>query len=224
MPLLPADVTRSKSGEWFTATSRGAKRKVGTPGNSASLSTKQKQPLTINFNHQPPSFRHQTPVLRHQSHLRHQPPDLNQPHLSRQPPHLRHQPRLLHHVRLRHHLSFNPLQNLMHLYQHVFYLTRSQNKQVKGAAKYRSYFQKAWSKGWSFIVALNDPHSFHCVICNRDVTCPHQGRADVERLIKSILHESKMKGAEGLCKLPFTSKQDPFARNSLAVINQNCSN
>ena len=28
-------------------------------------------------------------------------------------------------------LSFNPLQNLTHLYQHVFHLTRSQNKQVK---------------------------------------------------------------------------------------------
>ena len=73
-------------------------------------------------------------------------------------------------------------------------------------------------------MALNDPHSFHCVIGNRDVTCPHPGRANVERLMKSILHESKMKGAEGLCKLPFTSKQDPLARNSLAVIDQNCSN
>lgn len=131
VPILPADVTRSKSGEWFTAKSRGTKRKVGTPGNSASP-TKQKQPLIINFNHQPPRFRHQTPVLRYQTHLRHQPPDLNQPHLSRQPPHLRHQPRLLHHVRLRHHLSFNPLQNLTHLYQHVFHLTRGQSKQVKG--------------------------------------------------------------------------------------------
>ena len=94
----------------------------------------------------------------------------------------------------------------------------------QGAAKYHSCFQKAWSKEWSFIVALNGPHSFHCVICNRDVTCPHQGRADVERLIKSILHESNTKGAEGLCKLPFTSKKDPFAGNSLVVIDQNCSN
>lgn len=107
VPLLPADVTRSTSGEWFTAKSRGTKRKVGTPGNSASP-TKQKQPLTINLNHQLPSLRHQPPVLRYQPHLRHQPPDLNQPHLPHQPPHLRHQPRLLHHVRLRQELSFNP--------------------------------------------------------------------------------------------------------------------
>ena len=73
-------------------------------------------------------------------------------------------------------------------------------------------------------MALNELHSFHCVICNRDVTCPHQGRADVERLIKGILHKSNISGAEALCKLPFTSKQDPFAGYSLAVIDQNCSN
>ena len=59
-------------------------------------------------------------------------------------------------------------------------------------------------------MASNDPHCFYCVICNRDVSCLHQGKADVERHIASALHEGNMKKAEGQCKLQFVSKQDPF--------------
>lgn len=81
----------------------------------------------------------------------------------------------------------------------------------QGAASYSSSFKKAWSKEWCFITASNDPYSFNCVICNRDVSCRHQGKPDVERYI-SLLHESNTKTAEGQCRLPFVSQQDPLAQ------------
>ena len=43
------------------------------------------------------------------------------------------------------------------------------------------------------------------------VSCRHQGKADVERHIRSALHESNSKTAEGQFRLPFVSQQDPLA-------------
>ena len=62
-------------------------------------------------------------------------------------------------------------------------------KKKKGAGTYDCTFKKDWTKEWSFITAANDPHSFHCVICARDVSCKHQGRADVVRHIKKDSHQ-----------------------------------
>ena len=84
-------------------------------------------------------------------------------------------------------------------------------KKTKGAGKYDCTFKKDWTKEWSFITAANDPHSFHCVICTRDVSCKHQGGADVERHINKDIHQNNTKRLEGQNKLPFRSKQDPLA-------------
>ena len=84
-------------------------------------------------------------------------------------------------------------------------------KEKKGAGKYDCTFKKDWTKEWSFITAANDPHSFHCVICARDVSCKHQGRTDVVRHIKKDIHQNNTKRHEGQNKLQFCSKQDPLA-------------
>ena len=84
-------------------------------------------------------------------------------------------------------------------------------KKKIGVGKYDCTFKKDWTKEWSFVTAANDPHSFHCVICARDVSCKHQGRADVVRHIKKDIHQNNTKRLEGQNKLPFRSKQDPLA-------------
>ena len=84
-------------------------------------------------------------------------------------------------------------------------------KEKKGVGKYDCTFKKDWTKEWSFITAANDPHSFHCVICARDVSCKHQGRTDVVRHIKKDIHQNNTKRHEGQNKLQFCSKQDPLA-------------
>ena len=84
-------------------------------------------------------------------------------------------------------------------------------KKKKGAGKYDCTFKKDWTKEWSFIKGANNSHSFHCVICARDVSCKHQGRADVERHIKKDIHQNNTKRLEGQNKPLFRSKQDPLA-------------
>ena len=91
-------------------------------------------------------------------------------------------------------------------------------KKTKGAGKYDCTFKKDWTKEWNFITAANDPHSFHCVICTRDISCKHQGRADVERHINKDIHQNNTKRLEGQNKLPFRSKQDPLAEKVCYII------
>ena len=81
-------------------------------------------------------------------------------------------------------------------------------KRIPGAAGYNCVYKKAWKKEWSFITAANDPHSFHCAVCSRDVSCKHQGRADVERHINKNIHQNNVKRIEGQnkhCRLVFRS-------------------
>ena len=47
-------------------------------------------------------------------------------------------------------------------------------KKKIGVGKYDCTFKKDWTEEWSFVTAANDPHSFHCVICARDVSCKHK--------------------------------------------------
>ena len=83
-------------------------------------------------------------------------------------------------------------------------------KKRQGAAYYGSRFKKEWTKQWSFIRAATDPHSFHCTICARDVSCKHQGKADVERHIGKDMHQNNLKRIEGQNKLTYVSNQDPL--------------
>ncbi|XP_068723559.1 neurofilament heavy polypeptide-like [Montipora capricornis] len=48
-----------------------------------------------------------------------------------------------------------------------------------------------------------------------DVSCKHQGRADVERHINKDIHQNNTKRLEGQNKLPFCSKQDPLAEKQI---------
>jgi len=90
-------------------------------------------------------------------------------------------------------------------------------KRIPGAAGYNCVYKKAWKKEWSFITAVNDPHSFHCAVCSRDVSCKHQGRADVERHINKNIHQNNVKRIEGQNKLPFVSNQDPLAEKVCCI-------
>ena len=53
---------------------------------------------------------------------------------------------------------------------------------MKGADVYRTKFSSAWiQQMYPFIHEVSgNEHSFHCTFCNRDVSCGHMGRHDVE--------------------------------------------
>jgi hypothetical protein len=50
------------------------------------------------------------------------------------------------------------------------------SKGKRGAALYRTKFQVGWRQKWLFAVAVkNCPHSFCCTVCNKVISCGHQG-------------------------------------------------
>lgn len=47
---------------------------------------------------------------------------------------------------------------------------------VSSAAVYQTKFQKGWQQTWPSIAPVKDnPHSFHCTLCMKTVSCGHQG-------------------------------------------------
>ena len=74
----------------------------------------------------------------------------------------------------------------------------------KGAATYKTKFNKTWSKTWPFICEVReDAHSFHCTICRRNVSCSHMGKRDVERHIGLAIHQANVKSAKSQPMLSF---------------------
>lgn len=52
---------------------------------------------------------------------------------------------------------------------------------MKGAAVYKTKFSSTWSKIYPFVQEVSgNPHKFLCSICNREVSCSHMGKGDVE--------------------------------------------
>ena len=49
-----------------------------------------------------------------------------------------------------------------------------------GAAKYKSKFNKDWIVKYRFVSCVtSDKSAFHCNVCNRALSCAHQGEADL---------------------------------------------
>jgi len=63
---------------------------------------------------------------------------------------------------------------------------------LSGAASYGTKFTSEWTGLFPFISkGQKDPvYSFYCRVCQKDVSCRHQGIADVRRHAKSGSHTS----------------------------------
>ena len=58
-----------------------------------------------------------------------------------------------------------------------------------GAAKYKIKFKKDWIVKYPFVSSVtSDKSLFHCNVCNRTLSCAHQGEADLKRHIASDGH------------------------------------
>lgn len=70
------------------------------------------------------------------------------------------------------------------------------NKKAKlsGAAKYQTRFQKEWTTKYPFLSSVHSDRSkYRCNICNKTLSCGHQGEADVKRHISSDAHMASEK-------------------------------
>ena len=61
---------------------------------------------------------------------------------------------------------------------------------IAGAATYRTKFKETWKNEFPFVTeGQQDPvYSFHCKICQKDISCRHHWIADVRRHERSKSH------------------------------------
>ena len=67
------------------------------------------------------------------------------------------------------------------------------SKGKRGAAQYRTKFQIGWRQKWPFaVVVKNNPHSFCCTMCNKVISCGHQGERDLSRHADTATHKHNL--------------------------------
>ena len=81
-----------------------------------------------------------------------------------------------------------------------------------GAAVYKTKFNHAWTKTYSFIREVKgDQYKFLCTVCGRNVSCSHQGKRDVERHVGKAMHKANAKGLKTQSVLNFHPLTSPVA-------------
>ena len=76
-------------------------------------------------------------------------------------------------------------------------------KSLSGAAKYGSKFNPDWQSEYPFASPgrVDEVYSFYCSVCIKDVSCSHQGVADLKRHEKSAGHTSKIQAVHSSSRL-----------------------
>uniref|UniRef100_A0A1X7UL81 BED-type domain-containing protein n=1 Tax=Amphimedon queenslandica TaxID=400682 RepID=A0A1X7UL81_AMPQE len=78
------------------------------------------------------------------------------------------------------------------------------SKKFGGAAIYNTKFQESWTKKWPFVQPIKDnSYLFHCTTCCRNISCSHQGEADIVRHSSSEQHKNNAKTLRANTKLNF---------------------
>ena len=75
-----------------------------------------------------------------------------------------------------------------------------------GAFKYKTKFSEAWKRTWPFISSVaHDPYRFRCNLCDKSLSCGHQGITDVKDHISTQSHQRLAKSMESQPKLSFSA-------------------
>lgn len=71
-----------------------------------------------------------------------------------------------------------------------------------GAARYGTKYKQQWEAEFPFVSrSMQCETSFFCRVCCKDVSCRHQGKADVRRHEKSSEHHAKARSSAGTSRL-----------------------
>ena len=57
-------------------------------------------------------------------------------------------------------------------------------------------------------LVAHDTSSFHCSVCNKNISCAHQGEHDVIRHVNSAQHKKAAKALKNMQKLSFLPRSD----------------
>ena len=81
-------------------------------------------------------------------------------------------------------------------------------KKYSGAAVYKTKFKSTWTSKWPFATGVKaDPYSYRCNVCDRSLSCAHQGEKDVSRHAESAQHKKNVKSLKNVQKLNFLSQK-----------------
>ena len=98
--------------------------------------------------------------------------------------------------------------------------TESPTNKFAGAFKYKTKFQKTWTKTWPFIAGIpGDPHNVTCDVCDKKINIAHQGAADICSHIKSKKHNQLAKASATQKKLSFPLSNPFGSKVRLITIN-----
>ena len=64
---------------------------------------------------------------------------------------------------------------------------------LKGAATYKSVYKGIWENEFPITAANGNKRAFYCLLCKRNISCSHMGRADVKKHCDSSAHKEMEK-------------------------------
>lgn len=95
----------------------------------------------------------------------------------------------------------------------------SAKRKHHGAATYNTKYVRSWTETYPCVQPVkNDPCSFHCTVCGKNVSCKHMGLGDVKRHIQGLNHQKAAKDMEKQKKLSFVSTKSPINKKVILLI------
>ena len=77
-------------------------------------------------------------------------------------------------------------------------------KKYSGAAVYKTKFKSTWTSKWPFATGVKaDPYSYRCNVCDRSLSCAHQGEKDVSCHAESAQHKKNVKSLKKCSEAQF---------------------
>ena len=100
-------------------------------------------------------------------------------------------------------------------------------RKYKGAAAYKVVYKAEWEKEFPIRAVPNDKHKFHCIPCDKNVTCHHQGLGDVKTQCGREIHKknsASWKRQKTLCAKTKTSAilNEAFAPHCHKYVVEHC--
>ena len=90
-------------------------------------------------------------------------------------------------------------------------------RKYTGAFQYKTSFRNEWRKIWPFIAPVPGlSHEYRCQVCDKNLSCGHQGAADIRDHVSSQRHQALAKSLSTQPKLSFTPT-DPLQEKVLAI-------
>lgn len=81
---------------------------------------------------------------------------------------------------------------------------------LMGAFRYKTSYCEEWKKTWPFVSSVpGNRHSFRCNVCDKNLSCGHQGAADIKDHIATQSHQKLAKLLATQPKLSFPAA-DPL--------------